>query len=221
MKNLTLSLLFSLCLSQLGLAGTCETYPELNKTEELSAKDIKQVGRAVKNRKNADQAYLACTDSKNGECVRIAMVLEAISCAQNSEPRFFDINKNLNFINSDNGKIPNEITDTLRTSLNWNLSLPKSALDYIIFSTIAYYGMATGSPALATVFFVLLPVAGAADIIAAPIRGSTHIANVITRSIVENKSKMALEKNKNAVDLKPKKLKNRYFIEFLKAVSKD
>ena len=195
MKNLTLSLLFTLCLPQLVLAGTCETYPGLNKTEELSAKDIKQVGRAVKNRKNEDQVYLACTDLKNGECARIAMVLKAVSCAQNSEPRFFDINKNLNFINSND----EEITDNLNKSLNWKLGLPKSALEYILFSTIAYYGMAAESPALATVFFVLLPIAAAADIIAAPIRGGTHIGHIITKNIVENKTQIALEQDEDAL----------------------
>ena len=208
MKSYTPVLLLALALvSQSVFAGTCPTYYETKNLNEISAKEITPLGRAIENRKHEDKIYLACTEMKDGQCARISLVLEATSCATKEAPRFFDLNKNLNFVR-DNVITPK---DRMSDRTDIELGLPKSPADYLFFTWMTLYiasgFMDNGDP----LFYVLIPVGVVADIVAAPIRGTTYVAHKITKNVVMKKIGKLLAIDPTGAKMSPMKMKNVHF----------
>ncbi len=193
-------------LSQSALAGSCQTYYETKNISEIAAKDVTPIGRAMKNRKHDDKIYLACTETKEGQCSRISVVLEATSCATKEAPRFFDLNKNLNFIADKTLLARERMSERTRRELD----LPKTSQNYLFFTWLTLY-MGDGEG----VFYVLVPVGIAADIVGAPIRGIIHASSAITQNVVMKKIGKVLAIDPAGVNMSPLKIKNKHFENFI------
>lgn len=172
--------------------------------------DFKQIGRAIQDRKTGDKIYLACTSENPNECTHLTMILESVSYEAGTT-HYFDLTNGETSINQ------NRIQSQMKKYVDAKLQLPTGPEDFAMFTLATLYlAIAGDAPLLA----IATPVAVAGDIVAAPIRAVSMVAKNISEKVVLNKIESALKINLDGANLRPKKLKHKYFSKFVSAVTR-
>ncbi len=199
-------MILTVSLSQTVFAGTCETYEDLPYAQEVTAGDIKQIGRAIENRKNGDKVYLGCSAERDGECIRITSVLEAVSCASKEAPRFFELNTKIDIVDVPEGRLSIRMHYKTRSELE----LPKQGYNYFYFTYMDLLLAGENS-----VYAIALPLTLAADVALLPYRAVKNVVDRVSYKVVMSKMNRSQVVSEVAVGLKPMKMKNRHFENML------